>query len=121
MITLEQAKNLRQGTILYHIFNKNSDGSPQRWRVNGLPKTWKTRPSEVRVPVKYGLYSYDYLTQNELGLVCLQESEVHTGRKGEKGLCPICGESITIDGKTTDGRIIGSCKDTFSIQRWIGE
>jgi hypothetical protein len=35
MITLEQAKQLTQGTILYHAINRNADGTPQRWRVNG--------------------------------------------------------------------------------------
>jgi predicted AAA+ superfamily ATPase len=29
--------------------------------VNGKPKTWKTRPGDVRVPVKYGLYEYAYI------------------------------------------------------------
>lgn len=27
-------------------------------KVNGKPKTWKTRPDDVTVPVKYGLYEY---------------------------------------------------------------
>lgn len=31
------------------------------WRRNGATKTWKTRPNEFRVPVKYGLYSYGYI------------------------------------------------------------
>ena len=30
-----------------------------------------------------------------------------------KRLCPICGERIELDGKTTDGRLIGSCGDAF--------
>ena len=33
-------------------------------------------------------------------------------------LCPICGEKITITGKTKDGRLIGSCGDAFSEQRF---
>ena len=74
-ITLEQAKNLEYGTILYHTIHKNADDTPQRWRVNGRPKTWKTRPERVQVPLKHGLYDYDYLTENELDLVCLDESE----------------------------------------------
>ena len=41
--------------------------------MNGKPKTWKTRPDEVRVLVKWGLYRYDYVTESELGLVCLSE------------------------------------------------
>ena len=75
MITLEQAKNLTHGTVLYHVNNRNSDGTPQRWRVSGKPKVWKTRPDEVSVPVKYGLYQNDHLTHDSLGQVCLSELE----------------------------------------------
>ena len=71
MITLEEAKNLKHGQILYHTINKNSDGTPQRWRVNGKPKTWKRSPERVQVPVKYGLKYCDYLTERTLGLVNL--------------------------------------------------
>jgi hypothetical protein len=72
-ITLTQAKNLRHGTILYHKINRNADGTPQRWRVNGTPKTWKRDPSRVEVPLKFGLYKHDRLTENELHLVSLTE------------------------------------------------
>ena len=75
MITLEQAKTLAWRDILYHVSNRNGDGTPERWRVNGQVKTWQTRPQDVRVPIKHGLYDYDYLTQNDLDLVCLTESE----------------------------------------------
>ena len=71
MITLEQAKGLRSGTILYHTINKNADGTPQRWRVNGKVKTWKRSPEKVKIPVKYGLYGFDYVTENDLELVSL--------------------------------------------------
>lgn len=73
MITLEQAKRLPVGTILYHVRNRNSDGTPQRWKVNGMPKTWKTQPHRVRVPLKHGLYAYDAIDENCLGLVSLTE------------------------------------------------
>lgn len=75
MITLDQAKKLYHGQVLYHVNNRNSDGSPQRWRVNGQPKTWKTRPNEVQVPLKHGMYDFGYLTERELGLVCLNEQD----------------------------------------------
>jgi hypothetical protein len=75
MITLEQAKNLKHGQIIYHIYNRNADKTPQRWRVNGMVKTWKTRPDEVRVPIKHGMKNCDYLTERELHLVCLTEQE----------------------------------------------
>jgi hypothetical protein len=79
MITLEQAKNLRHGQILYHVTYRNADGSPQRWKVNGAVKTWKRTPEMVRVPVKNGIYSYGYVTEAELGLVCLTAEEALKG------------------------------------------
>jgi len=75
-ITLEQAKALRHGDILYHATNRNSNGTPQRWRVNGQPQVWKRTPSRVRVPLKYGLYSYDAIDETTLDLVYLNEEEV---------------------------------------------
>lgn len=74
-ITLEQAKSLTYRDTLYHVINRNSDGSPQRWRVNGQVKTWKRNPSRVQVPLKHGLYDHDYLTESDLDLVCLTEGE----------------------------------------------
>lgn len=62
-ITLEQAKNLKYGDVLHHSVNKNSDGTCQRWRVNGKPQTWKTRLNNVRVPVKTGFKTCDQLTE----------------------------------------------------------
>jgi len=71
MITLEQAKNLKYDDVLHSSINKNADGTCQRWRVNGKPQTWKTRPDHVRVPIKSGLRTTDQLTQAELGMVHL--------------------------------------------------
>lgn len=72
-LTLAQAKALRPGQTLYHLFQLNADGTAQRWSVNGKPQVWKTRPDEVRVPVKRGLYTYDQVTERELHLVSLTE------------------------------------------------
>lgn len=33
------------------------------WRRNGETKLWKTRPTEFRVPIKFGQRSYSYLDQ----------------------------------------------------------
>jgi hypothetical protein len=33
-------------------------------RQNGKVKLWKTRPTEFKIPVKYGLYEYFYITQD---------------------------------------------------------
>ena len=48
------------------IGKHNSSGRFPRVRVNGSPKLWKTRPGSVRVPFKYGLYEYGYLTEHDL-------------------------------------------------------
>lgn len=71
MITLKQAKGLTLGTILYHTQNRNADGTPQRWRVNGQVKRWKRDTDRIRVPLKNGLWEYDYLENDGLELVCL--------------------------------------------------
>jgi len=70
-ITLDEAKTLKVGTILYHIYNVNADFTAQRWRVTGKPKTWKRSPERVQVPVKHGLYDYGYLTEKSLTCVSL--------------------------------------------------
>ena len=75
MITLEQAKALKYRQTLYHTVFRNADGTPQRWRVNGRVKTWVRSPQRVQVPLKHGLYSYDYLTEYDLDLFCLTEAE----------------------------------------------
>jgi hypothetical protein len=39
----------------------------------------------------------------------------------QKAPCPICGESITLDrqARTSDGRLIGTCGDAFTVASWI--
>lgn len=58
-----QLKCLTRGTTLYHKTLKNADGTPLRARVNGAPKTWVTRPDEVRVPMKHGLKACFYISE----------------------------------------------------------
>ena len=81
MITLDQAKALRPRTILFHVHQSNADGTPQRWVVNGQPKTWKRSPERVRIPVKYGLYDFDYMTEEGLDLVFLDEEAAICARE----------------------------------------
>lgn len=61
MITKEQALKLRHGEVIEHVSLKNSDGTPQRWRVNGAIKTWKSRPDDFSLPIKRGLREFGYL------------------------------------------------------------
>jgi len=70
-ITLEQAKALEPGDMLHHTIKTNADGTPMRWKVNGKPKTWMTKPQCVKVPVKHGLRDYDYLEEDSLECVNL--------------------------------------------------
>ena len=65
MITLEAAKNLKRGDILV-------DAHDRKWKVNGKVQTWKTRPNEIKVPLKFGLYHHDYLTHETLNLLTLR-------------------------------------------------
>jgi hypothetical protein len=37
---------------------------------------------------------------------------------GPQMLCPICGDSVELDGTTKDGRLIGTCGDAFTRERW---
>ena len=61
-MTKSQALTLAHRDELHHITQKNADGTPLRCRVNGKCKTWKTRPSEFQLPVKYGLKTCFYIT-----------------------------------------------------------
>jgi len=45
-----------------HISMKNADNTPLRVRRNGNTQTWKRKPDEFRIPVKYGLYEYYNIT-----------------------------------------------------------
>lgn len=49
-----------------HTSLKNRDNSPLRVRRSGKTQTWKTRPNDFKIPVKYGLYESAYIT-NENG------------------------------------------------------
>jgi len=66
MIKLEHAKLLKHGDIILDSTYKNADGTPARWKVNGKVKEWKKDPTKIRIPLKYGLWTYDYLTETNL-------------------------------------------------------
>lgn len=59
----ENVEELSPRKILHHISAKNADGTPLRGRVNGKVILWKTRPLEFKVPMKYGLKTYFYITE----------------------------------------------------------
>jgi len=82
MITFEQAKNLKIGDELHHYSLKNADGTCQRWRVNGAVKLWKTRPDQIKVPIKRGMREFGYLVEWNL-------SDFHLASE-----CPRCSRSV---------------------------
>lgn len=45
-----------------HATRRNADGSRLRCRASGACKTWKKRPDDFRLPVKYGLRHSFYIT-----------------------------------------------------------
>ncbi len=74
-MTMQEALNLKPGDIVYQRGAYNADGTPRRWRVNGKVKTWKTQPSRIRVPLKHGLYTYDYMDETSLDKLFISEEE----------------------------------------------
>lgn len=61
LLTVEEVKNLRPGSrvlVVTGYFGKNRHTGIVHVKVNGKPKVWKTRPNNVSVPIKYGLYEY---------------------------------------------------------------
>ncbi len=63
MVSRDDALQATYATTFYHVTLRNADGSAVRARVNGRCKTWKTRPAEFRLPVKYGLRDCFYITE----------------------------------------------------------
>jgi len=59
MITKEQALTLHHAQRLY--FLDKTATRVLECRVSGKVKTWKTRPNDWYVPVKYGLYENAYI------------------------------------------------------------
>jgi hypothetical protein len=73
-LTLEEAKALKTGDWIYSRFDFDSRGNPRRFKVNGMPKTWKRDPSRVRVPLKYGMYEFGYITEDTLNNYTLTDT-----------------------------------------------
>jgi len=64
-MTLNEAKQLKNGQMVYHTSKKNADGTPMRAKVTSI-KTWKRSPDRVEVNVKRGLYEYATFNEYEL-------------------------------------------------------
>lgn len=66
MVTKEQALSAQEfhcGECLCIVGKRGGKTYKQEvYRRNGQTKTWKTRPNEFSVPIKYGLKEFSYLT-----------------------------------------------------------
>jgi hypothetical protein len=72
--TIDQ--NIARGTVdkdvctsgkyhyFYHRTLKTAKKEPLRARTNGACKVWKRQPEKFMLPMKYGLYDYFYITQD---------------------------------------------------------
>jgi hypothetical protein len=59
-MNLTEVKELKYREVLIHT------PSGTRWYVNGKVQTWVTRPNDVKVPLKHGLYDHSYLTDQNM-------------------------------------------------------
>ncbi len=75
MVSLEMAKNLICGQILFCLKFKDHLGIPIPCLVNGKVKTWKRNPRKVKVPIQHGSAGVDHLTENDLHIVFLSREE----------------------------------------------
>lgn len=77
-MTVEEAKKLTPGQ---RVWFASVQGTARQVTINGKPQTWKTRPSEVKVPLKYGMYEYGYATHDHsapgfVTLLLVSEEEI---------------------------------------------
>lgn len=62
---LVNRQNAETANHFEHVSLKNKDKTPLRVRRNGKTQTWKRRPNDFKIPIKYGLYEYSYITQDD--------------------------------------------------------
>lgn len=82
-LTLAQAKSLKHGDTLYARYATNADGTPSRAKVTSV-KTWKTRPNEVLVGWKHGLYTYGHFREYQLEAWTLVDVREQAGQAGQE-------------------------------------
>lgn len=65
MVTKDQAiaAGNRTGPSVFHYALACTPKRVENWRANGVCKTWVRSPDRFQLPIKFGLRSYDYLTE----------------------------------------------------------
>jgi hypothetical protein len=76
VLSLAEKKNLQYSTV----YIQGKCGCFLKVKVNGISKVWKRNPEKVRIPYKYGLYEFGYIT--ELDEVRVPQSEYENKIKG---------------------------------------
>jgi hypothetical protein len=61
MVTKDQA--LIKSRFIYHGLDRQGKPKDYAYRRNGQTKTWKRSPDRFQIPVKYGLYEFGYITE----------------------------------------------------------
>jgi hypothetical protein len=74
-MTLSEVRALKSGDRVRLILNNGRIGEA---KINGAIKVWKSDPSRIEVPIKYGLYEYTHFDSSEATqrlVVLLSDSE----------------------------------------------
>lgn len=64
-MNLQEAKNLKQGDIIYHKTRVNADKTPMRAKITSI-KRWKRDPDRIEIRYKRGLREFGILTNQDL-------------------------------------------------------
>jgi len=70
MIDKETALTLERGDIVHA--NNGCATKIYKWRAYGVCKTWKRQPNRFRLPIKFGLYQYWEINQDNAYLFHLE-------------------------------------------------
>lgn len=68
-LTIIKAKQLQLNDRVY----EKNEFTSRRWKVTGAVKTWKRDATRVKVPIKYGLYQRDYITERNIQYILIEE------------------------------------------------
>ncbi len=72
-MTRKEFEKLYSGQVIYDSIHKNADGTPRRWKVSGsMQGSLKT--GSAKWPLKHGIYTFGYLTLNNLDALRTEES-----------------------------------------------
>jgi hypothetical protein len=67
VLTLEEKKAMPYSHVFILCQNSRSPHYNKflEVKVNGVSKVWKRNPEKVRIPFKYGLYQFGYITEQD--------------------------------------------------------